>query len=305
MIISLCLMISQAVWPADIGKVWAAVSGNFEYTELVNRSIRIGRYTGSESIVTIPKSINGLKVSTIGSSAFESNTALEEINLPYGVSRIEANVFRGCTGLVRASIPDSVIEIWSEAFKDCTSLEEVSIPSGLTAILYINIFKGCTNLKKVSFPDNMTDIGSGTFEDCSSLNGINIPNGVSEIKRNIFKNCTSLTEINIPGQVLAINDAAFEGCTGLTEISIPVSVASIGKNAFQQCSSLQKVVYSGTAKQWKQIEIDADGNDALLNAPIQYAADGRPTEYEYTDLDDNIGCKTGVGTHKIRRPFFA
>ncbi|MBQ4143796.1 MAG: leucine-rich repeat protein, partial [Thermoguttaceae bacterium] len=74
---------------------------DFKYTAHYDH-IEITKYTGSASSVTIPSSIDGLPVTSIGNEAFWC-----------------------CKSLTSVTIPDSVTSIGNEAFWCCKSLTSV------------------------------------------------------------------------------------------------------------------------------------------------------------------------------------
>jgi hypothetical protein len=103
-------------------------------------------------------------------------------------------------------------------------------------------------------PDTIKSIGASAFLGCSNLTSVTIPKGVTAINRYTFYECESLISIEIPDGITSIGSHAFAGCTSLTNVVIPNSVRSIGDNAFYNCSSLQNIKYTGTIKQYKNID---------------------------------------------------
>ena len=75
-----------------------------DYTYTTNNgTITIIRYTGVGGEVTVPGSINGLCVTTIGAGAFAS-TAVRSILLPETVTNIEDYAFQYCSELTNGAI---------------------------------------------------------------------------------------------------------------------------------------------------------------------------------------------------------
>ena len=241
---------------------------DFKYSTFYNNSQQrteatITEYTGSQSNLIIPYSIDGYIVTNIGDSAFYGCTSLTSINIPDGVTSIGDWAFYGCTNLTSINIPDSVTNIGDSAFYGCTSLTSINIPDGVTSIgdwafegctslTSINIpdrvksigdsaFKGCSSLTSINIPDSVTNIGDSAFYGCTSLTSITIPDGITSIGDSTFRSCTSLTSINIPDSVKSIGNFTFSGCTNLTSINIPDGVTSIGNSAFSGCTSLTSI----------------------------------------------------------------
>ena len=248
----LCLL---SVIPAN-----ADQSGDFTYTATAT-AVTITGYTGTGGAVTIPSSISGLSVTSIGGSAFYAKTSLTSVTIPNSVTTIGSNAFSGCTGLTSVTIPNSVTTIDSETFSGCTGLTSVTIPNSVTAIGSYAFYL-CTGLTSVTIPNSVTVIGSQAFYGCNGLTSVTIPNSVTFIGSLAFSLCTGLTSVTIPNLmtlgvlfpnssnllsvtlaegVTSIRDAMFYGKSGLTSVTIPNSVTSIGSNAFSNCTGLTSV----------------------------------------------------------------
>ena len=74
--------------------------GSFEYAyNAAGNGIVITNYTGSETTVTVPDTIQSMPVVEIGERAFEGNASLREINLPDTITKIGYRAFAGCANL--------------------------------------------------------------------------------------------------------------------------------------------------------------------------------------------------------------
>ena len=111
--------------PTVWGYVRVGTYGVFEYAVTCKggvESITITGYTGSNTSITIPETINGIKVTAIANSAFLGCTSLTSIVIPDGVTEIGLYAFLGCSALTSIVIPKSVTTIGNCAFKGCTNL---------------------------------------------------------------------------------------------------------------------------------------------------------------------------------------
>ena len=196
----------------------AAVQAQFNYVTNEQGTITI---TGgcTSGAVTIPSTINGLPVTSIGGYAFVDCTSLTSVTIPDSVTSIEDYAFLDCTSLTSVTIPDSVTSIGAGAFDHCTSLTSITIGNGVTSI-GAGAFSGCSSLTNVTIPDGVTSIGWAAFSGCSSLTNVTIPDSVTSIPGYAFVDCTSLTSVTIPDSVISIGESAFYGCTSLTTITV-------------------------------------------------------------------------------------
>ena len=252
MLLLLLLLIPPAVVQAQ---VWMG----FRYTINNDGTVTITGYIGPGGAVTIPGTINGLLVTSIGEIAFAFCTSLTSVTIPYSVTNIGFGAFESCTSLTSVTIPSSVIGIGEGAFDSCSALTSVTIPNGVISI-GMGAFGICTSLTSVTIPSSVTSIGAAAFTDCGSLTAITVDarNPVySSVGGVVFdKNQTALVEYpagkpgssyTIPNGVTSIGGAAFYGCTSLTGVTVPDSVTSIGANAFYYCGSLTSVYFQGNA----------------------------------------------------------
>ncbi len=146
--------------------------------------------------VTIPSTLGGYTVTSIGYKSFEDLFTL--------------------TGVI---IPDSVTSICDWAFQNCNSLASVTIGNGVNSIGF-GAFHNCESIVNITIPDSVTSIGEWAFEGCDSLTDITIPDSVTSIGYKAFCHCYSLTSIIIPKSVTSLGKYAFAYCTGLKSIEV-------------------------------------------------------------------------------------
>lgn len=182
--------------------------------------------------VTIPSTLGGAKVTSLGYSAFGF-----------------------CGEMTSVTIPDAVKEIGGDAFLYCRELTSVKIPDGVTSIGG-QAFYGCEKLSSVTIPASVESIGRGAFGWCSQLRRIDLAEGnqrFSVVDDVLYSNDLSelvmcpnvLTTVKIPPEVRKIGTMSFDGCEGLTSVTIPVGVTNIGWCAFGRCSELATVTMLG------------------------------------------------------------
>ena len=250
----------------------AVVQAQFNYTT-DNGTITITGYTGPDGAVTIPTTINGLPVISIGGYAFQYNTNLTSVTIPNSVISIGVGAFYDCTSLTEVTLGNSVTSIENAAFRNCTSLSAITVDalnSAYSSVDGVLFNKSQTTLIQYpggkagsyTIPNSVADIGSA-FYGCSSLTSVTIPNSVTNIENSAFGNCTSLTSVTLGNSVTYIDDFAFFGCTSLTNVTIPNSVTSIGSYGFSFCTNLTGVYFQGNAPSVGSFVFE-DGNQPIV-----------------------------------------
>ena len=181
-------------WTYRINGYTAEIYGSYSYSSYPCVS---PRPTGA---VTIPSTLGGNPVTSIGNYAFS-----------------------GCSGLTSVMIPDRVTSIGSSAFSGCSSLTSVMIPGRVTSI-GSSAFSGCSGLTSVTIPNSVTSIGSSAFSGCSGLMSISVGSGNANYKSVngllLSKDGKTLMQgvngdVVVPDSVTSIEASAFSGCTNL------------------------------------------------------------------------------------------
>lgn len=237
-------------------------------------AITISKYTGSQSDVIIPGTINGWPVVRIGNGAFYHNLKLNNVIIPDSVTNIDDDAF-GYSAVTSVVMPNSLTKIGNRAFCECNSLTNATLPDSVVSIGE-EAFSFCVGLRNITIPSSVKEIGNDAFVGCfaaealtvasantkySSLDGVLydlthsvliqfppgkagdcvIPNGVGRIRDYAFYDCTKLTGVTIPNSVTDIGSNAFVDCWCMPGITIPNSVTNIGSNAFEECTNLTSV----------------------------------------------------------------
>ena len=141
-------------------------------------SIAITKYKGSDPLVVIPATMQGLPVKRIGENAFETG------------------LYKGNKNIVAVVIPEGVTVISAYAFCDCENLSVAVLPSTLKAIDKW-AFSKYSSRKSIELPAGLVCIGNAAFEE-SGLTSVSLPKSLRLLDYKAFCNCNSLAEIQIP-----------------------------------------------------------------------------------------------------------
>ena len=112
---------------ADVEVEAFTPSNIFTYTTNTS-TITITGYTGTNTTVIIPGTINGLPVTSIGNYAFENKATLISVTIPSSVTNIGVDAFAYCSSLTNVTIPGSVASIGGLAFRLDYSLTQIYFP---------------------------------------------------------------------------------------------------------------------------------------------------------------------------------
>lgn len=278
-VLTMACVILPAAWANtktgdEIAWTYTIVNGEASLGSGSYKSTAVPQSTTGD--ITIPATLNGLRVTSIGRLAFYNCHGLTSITVPDGVTVVGDLAFSGCDGLTNMTIGAGVTNIGYAAFNHCRGLSSVTIPDSVTGLGYY-AFYNCSHLERVTIGEGLTSIGYNGFYGCSSLTnivvasrnpaysslngvlfsrdqtsltaypegrqgGYAIPDSVTHIGEYAFSGCSGLTGVTMPNGLLDIGRWAFSSCSGLADITVPNGVTSIGEDAFRHCNGLTNVV---------------------------------------------------------------
>ncbi len=208
------------------------------------------------SVISVPKSHEGLPVVSIGNYAFSGSSEIRSVKIPDSVTKIGNGAFNGCLWLTEVTVPDSVTEIGYGAFKNCKNLGGFEIPESVPVIAE-EVFSGCSGLKDFTVPETVTEIGKGAFSGCSELKCIALPFVGKSAEESKFTHFgyifgaesywdnksavpASLYRVVLTSET-KIEANAFYNCIGLASITLPSTLEEIGFSAFEGCFKLVEI----------------------------------------------------------------
>lgn len=246
------------------------VSGDFSYSVKDDGNVCIQLWSGSDTELTIPDTIEGKKVTELGKFAFGrdyENSPVEIISIPASIEYISAdNPFIYCPMLKSVEVDsgskgyvsvDGVLYTKDKSALICYPSnkegDSYTIDSNVKTIGTSAVFM--TKLKNIVFPDSLenisrhafnnnlyiksvdlsktslTEIGDFAFAECTTLSDVKFPSTLQKIGGGAFSNCKLIKDIELPDGLITVGQSAFIN-TGLEYIIIPPSVEDIGYSAF-------------------------------------------------------------------------
>ncbi|MHC1682971.1 MAG: leucine-rich repeat protein [Clostridiaceae bacterium] len=262
-VVLISLFLSLNVVPVAATTTTGTDANGFTWQSDDGVTYSVTGYNGSNTSITIPSSIDGHTVTSIGSNAFKDKP-LTSVTIPNTVTSIGGFAFYYCSSLVSISIPDSVTSIGDSAFAYCISLPSITLPANLSSIgnstfqdckaftgitipnSVISIgsyaFLECISLTNITIPNSVTTIGEGAFKDCKALKSAVMPDSVTSIGNYLFYNCQLLSSVTLSNNLISTGNFIFYNCFSLKGVTLPSSLTNIGNSAFENCTALTNII---------------------------------------------------------------
>ena len=270
-------LLPVVAWAA-VGDEFAADGLKYKVTSESPKTVELTRFDKErpKGTLTIPATVNGYSVTSIGTYAFKGCDGITSVEIPGSVTSIGTYAFCYCYGLTSVTIGNGVTSIADYAFFSCTHLASLTVPANVRTI-GVAAFVACYDLKSVTITAGVTSIGEQAFAKCNSLVSVNIPESVTSLHPMAFKECTNLESITvalgnehyksvdgvlfdkgmttlirypenkkltnyaIPVGVTTLEHGTFFYCNSLVNVSLPESMTTIGDSVFGNCGKLTNI----------------------------------------------------------------
>lgn len=227
-------------------------------------------FAGEPTDITIPTSLGGYSVVSVGSRAFAGSPTLRSVSIPEGITTVSAEAFASCPNLSGVEIGSTVSYIGSKAFANCSNLSQVSF-KGIPGYIESDAFDNTNWI--VDSSAEFLILGNTTLLQYNGVaETVVVPAGIKSIAANAFAYNETVKEIILPDTLEKIGDNAFVHCRNLETVTIPETVSHIGAGAFDDTLWMQK--HEGDFASVNGILISYKGSDAHISIPEGITAIG-------------------------------
>ncbi len=187
--------------------------------------------TSGSMTVTLPSTLT-----KIGSYAF-SNSCIEELDIPEGVTTLEERTFFNSSDLLNVTLPSTITAIPSYCFGNCTNLKNFTIPEGVETIAD-NVFNACKTITEMTFPNTVTSIGAQAFSNCSALIKVVLGKGLTTFSgTGIFTSCSNLQSVYFLNPTPPTHSGAEFVFSKNETLYVPIGSLSAYQTSFSQDNS--------------------------------------------------------------------
>ncbi len=261
-ILAFLMLMSIFVVPFSVNAAEGGSNGEFGYV-ISGKEVIITSYLGTQYNVTVPETIDGCTVTTIGTGVFahKDASALRSVSLPASVTVLEDAAFTDLSsGFVlyyygTKTDWDNKVSVGSG--NDGFTLQRMRFLYKNTFWYYVNTWG---NITISSSRDSVADV---TIPD--TIDGYT----VTEILGYCFDDDWTTKTLWLPDSVKHLGYCSIGECS-IEAIRIGSGLQTISQSAFEHNTHLTDIYYNGNEEQWKKIEIEESGNERLKEVTMHY-----------------------------------
>lgn len=251
-------MADDRVLPDDVIEAYEekleAAFGNYEAVPAQDLTYQVSEdgtevlltgYTGSELVVILPDTVDGLPVTAVAEDAFKGMGNMKALYIPDSVQAIGFGALKGCKSLSTLRTP--VVEVAAHPYFGALfgaasyEINAAEVPDALTTLIVGGAveqisdyaFFDCNSITCISLPDTLKTIGKFAFWGCASLEYLNLSETALEtVGDRALTNCAALLRFDLPVTVTSVGEAVVEGCGALCAMTLPFVGGSVTENTY-------------------------------------------------------------------------
>ena len=264
------LCFSFAFACGDVPLEQTIVKDGFTY-QLIDgtETYKLTAYEGTDVEVTVPDTINGYAVATVGTGAFTGGT-IKTLIFEDDIANFEKDSIN-IERLNELVLSKNLTFIHDEAVTKLSKerLSRITLPANAIMaafpgssyyMKYCRVTKGeipdyvfsdqvpsgtgnwnASSLETLIMDDEVTSVGVSICRAMKQLKTLRLSNSLTELKQSSFCYMYSLEEVVIPEGITTLASQNFSNCYSLKEVTLPASLKSIS-SSFQNCASLTRLV---------------------------------------------------------------
>lgn len=154
--------------------VWAEEDSEWVMNRDAKDRYFLEGYTGADSDVVIPETVQGYTIETLALNAFSDNTTITSLTFPSTVKKLKGNVAYKSENLSSIHLPEGLLVLGDGCFSYCGALKEVTIPSTVCYMGY-GCFDMGYGLESVTFTGPCPYFNGDSFDDIPDTAVIYVP----------------------------------------------------------------------------------------------------------------------------------
>lgn len=211
--------------------------------------------------IVVPDEIDGIKITEIGDTAFQSRISLTDVTFGKNIRYISPKCFMGARALRSVFVvggnmtykdKDGILYSYDETEilfvpPKASMGTTFIIPEGVTKVgdycFYGQTEEGATEVK---FPETLIEIGNNAFYGCYAFTSLNLPTNLKKIGDYAFAmlgDAGCIEQVHFNDKLEYIGDCAFVGLYVKGALTLPSTVKHIGSRAFANATAITKFTF--------------------------------------------------------------